>query len=89
GPDRSAQARTPMFRSRVRSVSARTALLLLLVVAGALVPTSPLAAQASAGEAPALEPGHLSMLTARDRGGAFMSGRISDLAVDPRDHRTW
>ena len=47
----------------------------------------PLAGQSS--EAPALESAHLSMLTARNLGGAFMSGRISDLAVDPRDHRTW
>ena len=44
---------------------------------------------AAAQDAPALESSHLSFLKARNLGGAFMSGRISDLAVDPTDHSTW
>ncbi|MEJ2539897.1 MAG: hypothetical protein P8188_08010, partial [Gemmatimonadota bacterium] len=43
----------------------------------------------AAQDAPPLESSHLSFLKARNLGGAFMSGRISDLAVDPTDPRTW
>jgi len=40
-------------------------------------------------ERPPLEASHLSFLQARNLGGAFMSGRIADLTVDPRDDATW
>ena len=47
---------------------------------------APLAAQDAA---PRLEASHLSFLKARNLGGAFMSGRIVEVAVDPTDTRTW
>ncbi len=40
-------------------------------------------------ERPALDASQLSFLEARNLGGAFMSGRITEVAVDPTDHRTW
>jgi hypothetical protein len=48
---------------------------------------APVAAQE--GDPPALDASHLAFLTARNLGGAFMSGRISEVAVDPTDKRTW
>lgn len=68
-----------MFRSLLTALAAIT----LAVVSLA----SP--APATAQEAPALEASHLSFLRARNLGGAFMSGRIGEVAVDPTDHRTW
>lgn len=45
--------------------------------------------QESPAAAPALESSHLSFLSARNLGGAFMSGRIVEVAVDPTDASTW
>jgi photosystem II stability/assembly factor-like uncharacterized protein len=45
--------------------------------------------QATAQVDPALKAEHLSFLDARNLGGAFMSGRIVEVAVDPTDHSTW
>ncbi|MDT8368897.1 MAG: hypothetical protein RQ745_06790 [Longimicrobiales bacterium] len=74
-----------------RAFRSRTLLTLVAVTATGLLTPGPaaLAAQAPDAEPPALESSHLSFLRARNLGGAFMSGRVVEVAVDPRDDRTW
>jgi photosystem II stability/assembly factor-like uncharacterized protein len=60
-----------------------------LLLALALLPVLPGPAPLSAQDAPSLESSHLSFLKARNLGGAFMSGRITEVVVDPTDARTW
>jgi photosystem II stability/assembly factor-like uncharacterized protein len=63
----------------------RLALLLALVL---LVPKAPAVAQGDNGT-PQLNSGLLNALSMRNIGPALMSGRVSDIAVDPTNHSVW
>ncbi|HSG49238.1 MAG TPA: hypothetical protein VLA43_15565, partial [Longimicrobiales bacterium] len=65
----------------------RPALGLALAVSLTLSPATP--APVSGQSPSGVEAGHLSFLKARNLGGAFMSGRIVEIAVDPGDRATW
>ena len=58
-----------------------------LALAAVCTTTAPLRAQSPAASTP--DEGFLSALQLRGIGPAFMSGRIADVAVDPRDRSTW
>ncbi|MDT8340640.1 MAG: hypothetical protein RQ751_03935 [Longimicrobiales bacterium] len=75
----------PLVRAAGASRSGTTLLLAAAFLAAAAFPSAPACAQ----DAPALQASHLSFLEARNLGGAFMSGRIVEIAVDPEDRATW
>ena len=80
-----------MTRSQPASgLSLKLLFSILLVAATALQPglgLTPLAAQE--GDADSLSASDVSAMSFRNLGGAFMSGRIVEVAVDPTDKATW
>ena len=97
----SATATSPFVRpatsgtaTRARSVTAprngafvRPAKKTVVALAAVFTAFAPLSAQAQA--APAVDEGLLSALELRGIGPALMSGRIADVAVDPRNRSVW
>jgi photosystem II stability/assembly factor-like uncharacterized protein len=60
-----------------------------VILALALLPTVPSTTRAQEDDAPDWTATLASGLSARNLGGAFMSGRIVEIAVDPADKATW